>query len=97
VFDWSGLKTQLCGATTAFTWQIVVQTTYVKLQQTLSLILQMQHMYCWGGSVSGWFSGWMVRNDHPYCVFDTKNLYNAQNYSVIIEFLIKRKVISDCD
>ena len=40
----------------------------------LSLVLQMQHMYCWGGSVSDFFSGWMVKNDHPNCAFGTKNL-----------------------
>jgi hypothetical protein len=52
-----------------------VQITRVILQQNLSLVLEMQHMYCWGESVSGWFGGWMVRNDHPNCVFGTKILY----------------------
>jgi len=58
----------------------------------------MQQIYCWGGSVSGWFGGWMVRNDHSNCVFGTKFFtIDAQNYLLITEFMIKRTLISGCD
>ena len=49
------------------------------------------YIFCWGGSVSGWFGGWMLRNDHPKCVFGTKNCTHiAQSYSVIPEFMTEK-------